>query len=78
MNSIPSEVLTKALEQIREQQLTKPPLESSETTNSPTTNIVDITDQYVGKSLTITGAPPPKKPLTPAERDNVTETSPEK
>jgi hypothetical protein len=38
-------------------------------TKLDTNHIVDITDQYVGKSLIITGAARPKKPLTPAERE---------
>jgi hypothetical protein len=32
-------------------------------------HIVDTTDQFVGKSLIITGAAVPKKPLTPSEAE---------
>jgi hypothetical protein len=49
---------------------------------NPTFHIVDITDQYVGQSLIITGVAPPKKPLTPAETEEglrkATETATEK
>jgi hypothetical protein len=45
---------------------TKTPSAAKKRTGS---HITDMTDQFVGKSLIITGAAPPKKPLTPAERE---------
>jgi hypothetical protein len=51
-----SEALANLLGQEHEQERMRTSKESSETTNLPKNSIVDITDQYVGKSLIITGA----------------------
>jgi hypothetical protein len=78
--SIPLEALALLSGPIPEKKPTKYAEASSEDTKPRTSHIVDITDQFLGKSLIITGARPPKK--TPAEREEslrkATETATEK
>jgi len=69
MEPIPLEALETLSALIQEKKRSKSSGTSSEETKPGTSHIVDITDQFVGKSLIITGVTPPKKPLTPAERE---------
>jgi hypothetical protein len=48
---------------------TPEPAEATPAHKRTASEIVDITDQFIGKSLIITGARPPKKPLTSEERE---------
>jgi hypothetical protein len=61
MKPIPLEVLVNLLAQVRERKAT----ESSETSSADSepgqSQIVDITDEFVGKAFIITGAVPPEK-----------------
>lgn len=66
---LPLEDLPRLLGPTPEKKPTESTEGSSEDTKPRTSHIVDITDQYAGKSLIITGAPPPNKSLTPAERE---------
>ena len=74
----PLEVLANLLAQTRE----KKPTESAETSSAGMkrtgSHIVDITDQYVGKSLIISEAAPPKKQLSASGREDAAEKPPKK
>ena len=54
---------------IREKRHKKSTGKLSINSKNPTFQIVDTTEASIGKSMIITGAAPPKKPLTPAERE---------
>ena len=59
MKPIPLEVLLKLLAPEREKKAAQASEKPSEDGNTGTFHIEDVTDQYVGKSLIITGAAPP-------------------
>ncbi|MBZ5641247.1 MAG: hypothetical protein LAO19_00665 [Acidobacteriia bacterium] len=69
MKPIPLKELVRFLGPTPENNPTSSTEKSSENTNPPTSHILDLTDQLAGTAVIITGVTPPKKALTPRERE---------
>jgi hypothetical protein len=65
MKPIPLEGLVNLLAQVRGKKCTEASETSSADAEPRKSQILDITDEFVGKAFIITGAEPPGRPLTP-------------